>query len=87
MTELTFLKVLISVRQVHQKSVCFLDKEFTFQPDVCNACHEVLMMSMNLSDIAFESFTVIIVVYNGTRKSEARGLLESANLNKKNGAI
>ena len=87
MTELTFLKVLISVRQVHQKSVCFLDKEFTFQPDVCNACHEVLIMSMNLSDIAFESFTVIIVVYNRTRKSEARGLLESANLNKKNGAI
>ena len=87
MTELTFLKVLISVRQVHQKSVCFLDKEFTFQPDVCNACHEVLMMSMNLSDIAFESFTVIIVVYNGNRKSEARGLLKSANLNKKSGAI
>ena len=23
-----------------------------FQPDVCNGCHNVLMISMNLSDIA-----------------------------------
>ena len=30
-----------------------LDKGFTFQQNVCNACHDVLMMPMNLSDIAF----------------------------------
>ena len=30
----------------------FLDKGFTFQPCVCNGCHDVLMMSMKLSDIA-----------------------------------
>ena len=24
----------------------FLDKEFKFQPDVCNGCHDVLMMFM-----------------------------------------
>ena len=52
MTELTFLKVLMLIRQLHQKSVLFvtigfLDKEFKFQPDVCNECHDVLMMSMN----------------------------------------
>ena len=29
-----------------------LDKGFKFQPDVCNGCHDVLMMSMNLSNIA-----------------------------------
>ena len=29
----------------------FLNKGFTFQPDLCNACHDLLMMSMNLSDI------------------------------------
>ena len=27
-----------------------LDKGFTFQPDVCNGCHDLLMMSMNLRD-------------------------------------
>ena len=26
---------------------CFLDKGFTFQPDVCNGCHYVSIMSVN----------------------------------------
>ena len=29
----------------------FLAKDFKFQPDVCNGSHDVLMMSMNLSNI------------------------------------
>ena len=29
----------------------FLDKGFKFQRNVCNGCHDLLMMSMNLSDI------------------------------------
>ena len=46
-------------RQLNQKSagdICqywyFLDKEFKFQPDVCNSCHDVIMMSINLSGVA-----------------------------------
>ena len=31
---------------------CFLNYSFKFQSDVCNRCHDLLMMSMNLSDIA-----------------------------------
>ena len=31
---------------------CFLDKGFKFQPDVCNGCYDLLMMSVNLSDVA-----------------------------------
>ena len=30
----------------------FLDKDFNFQLYVCNGCHDLLMMSLNLSDIA-----------------------------------
>ena len=30
----------------------FLNKEFKFQQYVCNRCHELLTMSMNLSNIA-----------------------------------
>ena len=30
----------------------FLNKGFTFQPNVCNRCLDLLMMSMNRSDIA-----------------------------------
>ena len=29
----------------------YLDKGFKFQLDVCNGCHDLLMMSMNLSNI------------------------------------
>ena len=31
---------------------CFLDNGFTFQQHVCNRCHDVLMVSINLQDIA-----------------------------------
>ena len=30
----------------------FLNKSFKFQPNVCNRCHDLLMMSMNLNNIA-----------------------------------
>ena len=30
----------------------FLDKGFKFQLDVCSGCYDVLMMSVNLKDIA-----------------------------------
>ena len=30
----------------------FLNFSFMFQPNVCKRCHDLLMMSMNLSDIA-----------------------------------
>ena len=29
----------------------FLNYSFKFQPNVCNGCHDLLMMSMDLSDI------------------------------------
>ena len=29
----------------------FLNYSFTFQPNVCNRCRDLLMLSMNLSDI------------------------------------
>ena len=41
--ELTFLKELILIKQVHQKSVIFV---------TIGRYHNLLMMSMNLSDIA-----------------------------------
>ena len=31
---------------------CFLNFSFKFQPNVCNICHDLLMMSMNLTNIA-----------------------------------
>ena len=33
----------------------FLNKGFKFQENACNRCHDLLLMSMNLSDIAILS--------------------------------
>ena len=30
----------------------FLNCSFKFQPNVCNRCHDLLLMSVNISDIA-----------------------------------
>ena len=38
----------------------FLDKGFKFQPNVCNGCHHVLMMSIN--DIGILNIQVLITV-------------------------
>ena len=47
---------------------------FKFQPDVCSGCQDILVMSMNLSDIAtlnihYADYRCII---NGISKSEAK---------------
>ena len=58
---LTFLKELMLIKQVHQKSVIsvtiaiFLNHSFKFQPNVCNRCYDLFMMSMNLSDMLLKN--------------------------------
>ena len=39
----------------------FLKYSFKFQSNVCNRCHALLMMSMNLSDIATLTLKVLIL--------------------------
>ena len=49
----------VQVNKIRESKVCdtccnwyFLNKWIKFQANVCNRCHDLLMMSMNLSDIA-----------------------------------
>ena len=51
----------------------FLNKVFKFQPNVCNSCHDLLMMSMNLSDIAILNIkgSNYCYIITGLSKSEA----------------
>ena len=58
MIELKFLKK-TDVHETSESKKCdichycyFLHKGFKLQPNVCNRCHDLLMMTMNLSDIA-----------------------------------
>ena len=62
-----FLKELILIKEVHQDcniSCCcyFLNKRFKFQPYVSNRCHDLLMMSMNFSNIAILKMPIIVVL-------------------------
>ena len=82
------------IKQVHQKSdVChywyLLNYSFKFQPNVCNRCHDLLMMSVNLSDIAIlnikgSDFRCIISLIS---KNKAINLLRNADLTGKSGTL
>ena len=67
----------------------FLNYSFKFQPNVCNRCHDFLMMSMNLSDIAIlnirgSDYCCIISLIS---KNEAISLLQNADLTEKSGTL
>ena len=67
------------IRQVHQRSVLlatiaiFLNKGFKLQLNECSGCQDVLMISMNLSDIAILRIHGVVYhcIINGISKSEA----------------
>ena len=67
----------------------FLNYSFKFQPNVCNRCHDLLMMSMNLSDIAIlnikgSDYRCIISLIS---KNEAINLLQNPDLSEKSGTL
>ena len=67
----------------------FLDKWFKFQTDVCNGCHDILMISMNLSDIVFlKVFGVnYSCIISRISKSEAVNLLQNIDSSDKSGTL
>ena len=93
---MTILKELMLIKQVHLRKECdifhywyFLNYCFKFQPNVCNRCHNLLMMSINLSDIAIlnikgSDYCCIISLIS---KNEATNLLQNADLTEKSGAL
>ena len=83
MTELTFLKKLILIQQI--RDICyywyFIDKGLKFQLYVCNKCYDVLIMSINLNDIAILNFRGIdyYCIINGISKSDRANFLQNAD--------
>lgn len=69
MIELIFLKVLMLVRQLPLNIILFvtigifLDREFTFEPTVCNSCLDVLMMPININSIAILDFFYMLIIF------------------------
>ena len=67
----------------------FLNYSFKFQPNVCNKCHDLLMMYMKRSDIAILStkgpdYRCVVSL---TRKNEAINLMQNADLTEKKGTL
>ena len=63
----------------------FLNYSFKFQPNVCNRCRDLLMISINLSDIAIlnmkgSDYRCIISLIS---KNEAINLMQNADLTEK----
>ena len=67
----------------------FLNYSFKFQPNVCNRCHDLLMMSVNLSDIAIlnikgSDYRCIISLIS---KNEAINLMQNVDSTEKIGTL
>ena len=67
----------------------FLDKGFKSQPNVCNRYHDLLMISMNLSDIAILNIksTDYRCIISRISKNEAINLMQNSSLTKKSGTL
>ena len=67
----------------------FLNKGFNFQPYVCNRCHDLLMMSMNYTDIYILNIKNVdyCCIINGISRSETIKLLQNIDLTEKSGTL
>ena len=63
----------------------FSNTGFKFQPNVCNRCQDLLMMSVNLSDIAILSIkgADYCCIISGINRKEAIKLMQNARLTEK----
>ena len=88
MIELTLMQKWMLIRQVHQMMFVtryFLNYSFQFQPNVSNRCHGLLMMSINLSDIAtlnINGFYYCCII-SLISQNEVINILQNADLTEK----
>ena len=67
----------------------FFDKGFKFEPNFCNGCHDVLVMSMNFSSICTLNIYTINYhcISNRISKFKAANSLQKAHSKEKSGTI
>ena len=67
----------------------FLNFGFKLQSNVCNRCHDLLMMFMNLSNIAILNIDIsdYRCIISLISKYEAINLLQNADLTEKSGTL
>ena len=86
----------LDVNKINESKQCdichywyFLNKGFKFQSNVCNRCHDLLIMSMNLSDIPILNIKAsdYRCIISRTSKNEAISLMQNADLTEKSGIL
>ena len=68
---------------------CFLDKNFNYEPYLCNGCHDLMQKVMNFNDIAIVSIkgSDYRIHFWYMSKDYAINIMKNYNLNKKTGSI
>ena len=86
----------IDVKKMSKSKECdichhryFLDKGFKFQSNISNGYHDVLMVSMNLSDVAVLNIhnADYCCIISGISKSGAINLMQNIDLAKRIGTL
>ena len=82
----------IDVKKTSESKEChichywhFSNEGFKFQQNVCNGCHDLVMMSMNFSNTAIlnSKGSAYRWIIKGISKSEAINLMQNIDLTKK----
>ena len=67
----------------------FLDKNFNYEPYLCNGCHDLMQKGMNFNDVA-----IVSIKWNDyrnhfwyMRKNDAISIINNCSLNEKTGSL
>ena len=95
MIALLFQKELILIKQMYQRYVIFviigvsLNKNFEYEPYLCNYCHDLMQKALNFNDIAFVSAkeSDYRIHFRYMSKDDVINIIKNSNLNEKNRLI
>ena len=67
----------------------FLDKNFKYEPYLCNGCHDLLQKAKNFNDVAIVSVkeSNYRIHFWYMSKNDAINIMKNSNLNKKSGSL
>ena len=65
----------------------FLDKNFNYEQNLCNGCHDLMQKAMNFNDVAIVSIKGIDyrIHFWYMSKDQAMNIMHNSNLNEKTG--
>ena len=87
--------LMMLIKKVNKRSAVFFiicifeDKGFKFQMNVCNGCHDLLMITVNIKDIVISKIQGVDYRFtiNKINKIESLTLLQNADLTKISGTL